>query len=99
MKLLILKAMRPDKLGQAVQQYVHREMGQEFLTPPIFDIEQSFLDSGPGTPLIFILPGTDPLTQLHYFAMQRKKYESMKSISLGQNQGPIAVKAIQEARK
>jgi len=23
MKLLILKALRPDKLGQAVQQYVH----------------------------------------------------------------------------
>jgi len=42
MKLLILKAMRPDKLGQSVQQYVHMEMGQEFLSPPIFDIEKSF---------------------------------------------------------
>ena len=61
MKLLILKAIRPDKLGQAVQQYVHQEMGQEFLTPPIFDIEKSFSDSTPSTPLIFILPGTDPL--------------------------------------
>ena len=61
MKLLILKAMRPDKLGQFVQQYVHQEMGQEFLTPPIFDIEKSFEDSTPATPLIFILPGTDPL--------------------------------------
>ena len=36
--------MRPDKLPQAIQQYVHQEMGQEFLNPPIFDIEQSFLD-------------------------------------------------------
>ena len=27
MRLLILKAMRPDKLGQAIQQYVHQEMG------------------------------------------------------------------------
>jgi len=61
MKLLILKAMRPDKLGQAVQQFVYQEMGKEFLTPPIFDIEKSFLDSSPGTPLIFILPGSDPL--------------------------------------
>ena len=83
MKLLILKAMRPDKLGQAVQQYVHQEMGQEFLTPPIFDIEKSFLDSNCGTPLIFILPGTDPLKQLEEFAKLKKKSETMKSISLG----------------
>ena len=60
--------MRPDKLPQAIQQYVHQEMGQEFLNPPIFDIEQSFLDSSPSTPLIFILPGSDPLQQLHAFA-------------------------------
>ena len=85
MKLLILKAIRPDKLGQAVQQYVHQEMGQEFLTPPIFDIEKSFSDSTPSTPLIFILPGTDPLQQLNSFALHKKKYETMRSISLGQN--------------
>ena len=69
------------------------------MTPPIFDIERSFEDSTPGTPLIFILPGTDPLQQLNSFAVQKKKYETMRSISLGQNQGPIAEKVIQEARK
>ena len=74
-------------------------MGPEFLTPPIFDIEKSFLDAGPNTPLIFILPGSDPLQQLHSFAIHRKKYESMSSISLGQNQGDKAEKAIQKARK
>ena len=52
---------------------VHQEMGQEFLTPPIFDIEKSFEDSTPGTPLIFILPGTDPLQQLNSFAAHKKK--------------------------
>ena len=61
MKLCILKAMRPDKLGQAVQEYVHAEMGQRFLSPPIFDLEESFRDSTCATPLIFVLPGTDPL--------------------------------------
>lgn len=60
-------------------------MGQEFLTPPIFDIEKSFLDSSPGTPLIFILPGTDPQQLLNQFAAFKKKDINMKQISLGQN--------------
>jgi len=74
-------------------------MGQEFLTPPVFDIEKSFLDSTPASPLIFILPGTDPHKQLMQFAEFKKKSQTFNSISLGQNQGPIAEKIIQEARK
>jgi dynein heavy chain len=68
MKLIILKALRPDKLGQAVKEYILHEMGPQFLNPPIFDLDQSFSDSNSGTPLIFVLPGTDPLQQLSQFA-------------------------------
>lgn len=39
MKLVIIKIFRPDKLPQALQDYVFREMGKRFLSPPIFDIE------------------------------------------------------------
>ena len=83
MKLIIIKCLRPDKLPQAMQDYVFREMGQRFLSPPIFDIEQSYNDSNHSTPLIFILPGTDPLNQLTQFATSKKKRETMKVISLG----------------
>lgn len=64
MKLIIIKCIRPDKLPNALQEFVYTEMGQRFLSPPIFDIEESFSDSSNATPLIFILPGTDPLQQL-----------------------------------
>jgi len=39
MKLIIVKCIRPDKLPEAMQNYVFREMGQRFLSPPIYDIE------------------------------------------------------------
>lgn len=68
MKLIILKAMRPDKLVQAIKEYVLHELGAEFLNPPIFDLDQSYGDSSSSTPLIFVLPGTDPLQQLTQFA-------------------------------
>lgn len=98
-KLLVLKAIRPDKLGQAVKEYVAHEMGSRFLSPPIFDLEESYSDSNSGSPMIFVLPGTDPLNQLSQFAAHKKKLDTLKVISLGQGQGLRAEKAIQEARK
>ena len=60
-KLCILKVLRPDKLVPAVQEYIISEMGEAFINPPPFDLELSFNDSTYATPLIFVLPGADPL--------------------------------------
>lgn len=59
------------------------EQGEEYLSPPLFDIERSFEDSSPATPLIFVLPGADPLQALTLFAKSKKKSETLKTISLG----------------
>lgn len=69
------------------------------MNPPLFDLELSFNDSTFNTPLIFVLPGADPLQSLTAFATSKKKLETMKSISLGQDQGPKAERAIEEAKK
>jgi dynein heavy chain len=36
-------------------------MGEQFVTPPTFDLDHSFNDSTYSSPLIFVLPGADPL--------------------------------------
>jgi len=59
-------------------------MGEEFLNPPVFDIEQSYKDSSAITPLIFMLPGEDPMQSIMSFANMKKKGETMRTISLGQ---------------
>ena len=61
------------------------ERGDQFVNPPPFDLENSYNDSTHFTPLIFVLPGADPLQSLTAFASVKKKLESMKSISLGQD--------------
>jgi dynein heavy chain len=58
-------------------------MGEKFVNPPPFDLEHSFNDSTNTTPLIFVLPGADPLQSLTTFAIAKKKLDTMKSISLG----------------
>ena len=82
---MILKVLRPDKLIPAIKEYVISEMGEQFVNPPLFDLELSFNDSTFATPLIFVLPGADPLQSLTAFAIHKKKLDSMRSISLGQD--------------
>ena len=72
-RLCILKVIRGDKLIPAVKEYVIDTMGEQFVSPPPFDLELSFNDSTNSTPLIFVLPGSDPLNSLQAFATLKKK--------------------------
>ena len=98
-KLCLVKALIPGRFVPAVREYVVQERGERYLKPPLFDIERSYDDSTSATPLIFVLPGADPLQALTAFAKRKKKFESLRSISLGQGQGARAEQAVAEARK
>jgi len=74
-------------------------MGLRFVVPPPFDISKSYADSDCLTPLIFILsPGSDPMSALIKFVDNMDYLERFEAISLGQDQGPIAQKMIQQAQ-
>jgi dynein heavy chain, axonemal len=97
-RLLILRAIRPDKMIPACQNYVVGELGEKFISPPPFDLAKIYADSNSTSPLIFILsPGSDPFASLSSFAQAKKRI--IKPISLGQGQGPVAEKMIQEGQK
>ena len=81
--LCLIKVLRPDKLVPAAKELIVKHMGKEFVSPPPFDLEYSFNDSKNNTPLIFVLPGADPLESLNLFARTKKKQEALVTISLG----------------
>lgn len=98
-KLLLLKALRPDKLTAGVSIFIERQMGEKFVSPPAFDISKSFEDSNCLTPLIFILsPGVDPMQSILSFSEKLKFDETFQSVSLGQGQGGIAQKMIEHSQ-
>lgn len=63
-------------------------MGQAYLEPPQFNLEESYNDSNCCSPLIFILSaGSDPMSGLIRFASDRGiSKSSVMTVSLGQGQ-------------
>lgn len=95
-KLMVVRVLRPDRVIPAIQDFVKEKLGAEFIDPPPFNLAEIFKDSTVYSPLIFVLsPGSDPFASLNSFARQLEK--NIKSISLGQGQGPLAQKLIDDA--
>ena len=101
-KLLILRAIRSDKIVPAVLQYVRNDpkLGAQFTDPPIFNLEEIYQESpDPWTPMIFVLSkGADPNSDLNMLADKEGKINTFKKLSLGQGQDKNAKEAIYKAK-
>ncbi|XP_053995639.1 dynein axonemal heavy chain 1-like [Hylaeus anthracinus] len=90
-KMLILKCLRPDKVTNAMQLYLSKHLGREFVEPQTTELSAVYNESSPTTPIVFILStGTDPAAELYKFADRLKMGTKLHAISLGQGQGPRA---------
>ncbi|KAI8910835.1 dynein heavy chain and region D6 of dynein motor-domain-containing protein, partial [Gorgonomyces haynaldii] len=100
-RLLVIRALRNEKIVPSVQHFVSIKLGHKFIEPPTFDLAGSYEDSNCKSPLVFILsPGVDPMAQLLKFADDKGfKGNKCQSISLGQGQGPIAASMIKKAQE
>eukprot|EP00960_Hanusia_phi_P037730 753088-Hanusia_phi.AAC.7 len=99
-KCLLLRALRPDKCIQGIQKTVSELLGEQFIETPPFDLGAVYMDSSATTPLIFVLSsGADPTATFLKFADEQGFGKKLDAISLGQGQGPIAAKMINDAKE
>ncbi len=59
-RLLLFRALRPDRLTAAMKKFVTAVIGSKYVTSQAYDLDRSFKDSSPGTPIfVFLSPGVD----------------------------------------
>uniref|UniRef100_A0A061R4I5 Dynein heavy chain 9 n=2 Tax=Tetraselmis sp. GSL018 TaxID=582737 RepID=A0A061R4I5_9CHLO len=94
-KLLVLRALRPDKIVQGVASYVVESMGSQYVEPQEFNLSLVYADSLPSVPLLFVLSqGSDPMADLLLFA--ESKSRPVETVSLGQGQEAVALRKVED---
>lgn len=96
-KLMLIRVLREEKTMHGVRAFVEAELGPAFVESPPYDLEGAATDATPGTPVIFVLsPGADPIADLLALAKARGADARLKVLSLGQGQGVIAEKLLDQ---
>ena len=98
-KMILLKAIRPDKVTDAVKLYIAEKVGKKYIEPPTMRLDACFRDSSNITPLVFVLsPGSDPIAPFMAYVDKMDMRSRVETISLGQGQDKKAEKMIEAGK-
>ncbi|KAF0022052.1 hypothetical protein F2P81_025695 [Scophthalmus maximus] len=102
-KLIILRALRPDRMTYTLRNFVEESMGPKYVDAARLEFEKLYEESGPSTPVFFILsPGVDPLKDVEKLGLKLGfsiDQGTLHNLSLGQGQEEVAERALRNASK
>ena len=102
-KLLLMRALRLDRMNEAMSAYVKNIIGQKYVTSQPFNLKRSYMDVTPQTPVFFILSaGVDPVKDTEKLGHEHGigfDHGNLGLVSLGQGQEPVAERAIETSFK
>lgn len=73
-RLLLLRAMRPDRLSNALKEYITEWLGIEYIEQPSFNVFDLYKETKPNIATFFVLfPGVDPTPDVEKIGHANKK--------------------------
>ncbi|KAI8844037.1 dynein heavy chain and region D6 of dynein motor-domain-containing protein [Chytriomyces cf. hyalinus JEL632] len=97
-KVLLVKALRPDRLMSAMSSFCCHVLGVQSLAPAALNFKRIFdQETIAAEPILFITtPGADPSQELREFAVLEVGLENYRQVSMGQGQGALAITELRE---
>jgi len=100
-KLLIIRALRPDRMVNALTQFIASQIGEKYTEDVTFTLKQTFEETNKEMAIFFILsPGIDPVKNLEILG---EKYSvssangNFYNVSLGEGQEENALNSLSRA--
>ncbi len=95
-QLLVIQALRPDRLQSAMEQFALRSLGLKELSPSTLNFKRLFSTNTVATEpiLVIISPGADPSQEIQELAETVVGMEHFHELAMGQGQALIALKLL-----
>jgi len=102
-KLCLIRTLRPDRITNALSDWVGDSMGAEYVEEPSFSMQEVYDETTHANPVFFVLfPGVNPYNDVETIGKGLGYTEaegSLRRISMGQGQEAVAEKVIKEFSK
>ncbi|XP_034460809.1 cytoplasmic dynein 2 heavy chain 1 isoform X1 [Hippoglossus hippoglossus] len=99
-QLLLVQAVRPDRLQSAMAAFASQALGMKELSPPPLNLRRLYIETLELEPvLIIISPGADPSQELAELAAETIGRDNYHEISMGQGQADVAVATLRECSR
>ncbi|KAM4633147.1 dynein axonemal heavy chain 5 isoform 2-T2 [Polymixia lowei] len=94
-RLLLIRCWCPDRTIAQARKYIMESMGEKYAEGVVLDLEKTWEDSDPRTPLIcFLSMGSDPTDSI--IALGKRQKIETRYVSMGQGQEVHARKLLQQ---
>ena len=95
MRLLLVQALRPDRLESAMTSFVCDQLGVESIAPPPLSLSRVCEEASCTSPALFIVtPGSDPSQELEEHALKARGNGRYHQLAMGQGQAEEAMRLL-----
>ncbi|KAI1893942.1 hypothetical protein AGOR_G00128840 [Albula goreensis] len=99
-QVLVVQAIRPDRLQSAMAFFASQALGMRELSPPPLNLRRLYRETLEIEPvLIIISPGADPSQELLELAGETVSRENYHEVAMGQGQADIAIQTLKECAR